>query len=144
VNSIGTSTSNINRIVVRRIGAVLAGVLTVVIASVGTDAILHAVGIYPPGGEPRADALFMLALAYRTVFGILGSYVAAQLAPDRSMAHALALGGVGLIVSTAGAIATWNAGPAFGPHWYPVALVLLAMPNAWLGGYLCTKRASLR
>jgi hypothetical protein len=27
-------------------------------------------------------------------------------------------------------------GPAFGPHWYPLALVALAMPQSWLGGKL--------
>jgi len=39
-------------------------------------------------------------------------------------------------VSIAGTVATWNKGPAFGPHWYPVALIVLAMPTAWLGGKL--------
>jgi hypothetical protein len=43
---------------------------------------------------------------------------------------------VGLAVSIAGAAATWNKGPAFGPHWYPLALIVLAMPQAWLGGKL--------
>jgi hypothetical protein len=32
-----------------------------------------------------------------------------------------------------GAAVTWNKGPAFGPHWYPVALIVLAMPTAWAG-----------
>jgi len=47
-----------------------------------------------------------------------------------------ALGVVGVVVSSAGAVATWNGGPAFGPHWYPLALIALAMPCAWLGGKL--------
>jgi hypothetical protein len=33
-------------------------------------------------------------------------------------------------------LATWNAGPAFGPHWYPVATVATALPCAWVGGTL--------
>ena len=36
-----------------------------------------------------------------------------------------------------GAVATWNAG--LGPHWYPIALVVLALPQAWLGGKLYEK-----
>jgi hypothetical protein len=52
------------------------------------------------------------------------------------MAHALALGVVGLAASIAGAVATWNRGPAFGPHWYPLALIATAMPCAWAGGRL--------
>jgi hypothetical protein len=35
-----------------------------------------------------------------------------------------------------GAVVTWNKGPVFGPHWYPVALIMLAMPTAWAGGRL--------
>jgi len=115
---------------------VLAGLLTVVILSLGTDLALHASGIFPPWGEPMDDALFLLATAYRSIYAVAGSYIAARLAPDRPMQHALALGVVGLALSTVGAVATWNAGPAFGPRWYPLALVATALPCAWIGGKL--------
>ena len=52
------------------------------------------------------------------------------------MQHALVGGVVGLAVSTVGAVVTWNRGLAFGPHWYPLALIVLAMPQAWVGGKL--------
>jgi hypothetical protein len=39
-----------------------------------------------------------------------------------------------LAVSITGAAATWNRG--FGPHWYPLSLIVLAMPQAWIGGKL--------
>lgn len=121
----------------RSIGAVLGGLLVGVILSLGTDLLLHATGVFPPWGQPMSDALFLLATAYRVVYNIVGSYVAARLAPDRPMAHALALGVVGLGVSIAGAVATWNRGPAFGPKWYPLAIIAIAMPCAWAGGRLC-------
>jgi hypothetical protein len=35
-----------------------------------------------------------------------------------------------------GTVVTWNRGPAFGPHWYPLALIVIAMPCAWVGGKL--------
>ena len=120
----------------RSIGAVLTGFLAVVILSIGTDMVLHATGVFPPWGQPMADALFLLATAYRTVYGVAGSYIAARLAPDRPMTHALALGVVGLALSIAGAVATWNRGPAFGPKWYPLSLIVTAMPCAWAGGKL--------
>jgi hypothetical protein len=60
----------------------------------------------------------------------------ARLAPDRPMQHALGGSVVGLGLSTIGAVVTWNKGPAFGPHWYPLALIALAMPCAWAGGKL--------
>lgn len=79
----------------RSIGAVLAGLLAVVILSIGTDLVLHAAGAFPRIGEPMSNALFLLATAYRTVYSVAGSYLAARLAPDRSMKHALILGGIG-------------------------------------------------
>lgn len=119
----------------RSIGALAAGFLVVVVLSLGTDVVLHST-VFPPWGQPVTDALLLLATAYRTVYAIAGSYVTARLAPDRPMQHALAGGVVGLVVSIAGAVATWNAGPAFGPHWYPVALIVSALPCAWAGGKL--------
>jgi hypothetical protein len=120
----------------RSVGAVLAGFLAIVIITTATDMVMHATGVYPPLGEPMGNALFLLATAYRIVYGVAGCYIAARLAPDRPMPHALALGVVGLVVSVAGDVATWNRGPAFGPHWYPIALIAISMPCAWLGGKL--------
>ena len=82
------------------------------------------------------DAALLLATVYRTVYGVGGSYLIARLAPDRPMQHALVGGVVGLAVSIVGAAVTWNRGPAFGPHWYPLALIVLALPTAWVGGKL--------
>jgi hypothetical protein len=120
----------------RSFGAVLAGFLAIVIISIATDMAMHATGVFPSLGEPMGDALFLLATAYRIVYSVAGCYIAARFAPDRPMRHALALGVVGVVVSAAGAVATWNGGPAFGPHWYSLALIALAMPCAWLGGKL--------
>ena len=124
------------QLILRRIGAVLAGFLAIFILSTATDVALHATGVFPPWGQPMRDALFLLATAYRIVFGVAGCYIAARLAPDRPMQHALALGVVGFAVSILGAVATWDRGPAFGPHWYPVAIIAITMPCAWAGGRL--------
>jgi drug/metabolite transporter (DMT)-like permease len=120
----------------RSIGAVLGGIVVGVILTLGTDIVLHKMGIFPALGQPMGDALLLLATAYRTVYGVVAAYITARLAPDRPMQHALAGGVVGLVVTTVGAVVTWNRGPAFGPHWYPLALIALAMPCAWLGGIL--------
>jgi hypothetical protein len=120
----------------RSIGAVLAGILVGVIITIATDALMHVIGVFPPLGQPMSNQLFALATAYRIVYGVLGSYVIARLAPDRPMQHALVGGVVGLVVSTVGAAVTWNHVPSLGPHWYPVALIVTALPCAWLGGKL--------
>ena len=124
----------------RGASAVFAGLVAIFVLSPGTDVVLHATGVMPPWGQPMSDALFVLALGYRIVFSVAGCYLTARLAPDRPMFYAMMLGGIGVVLSTAGAVATWNRGPEFGPHWYPVSLIVVAMPCAWLGGKLFQMR----
>lgn len=96
--------------------------------------------VYPPWGQPMRDpGLNLLALAYRIVYAVVGSYIAARFAPRNPMRHALALGVAGFVLSLAGAIATIPMD--LGPDWYPIALVVTALPCAWLGGVLHGKSA---
>ena len=125
-----------DRKILRRVGAVLAGLLLLVILDITIDVLLHATGIYPPWFQPMSTSLWLLAIAYRMMDGTIGGYVVARLAPDRPIAHALILGIIGLLLSSAGAIATWNQGPEFGPRWYPLALIMVSLPCALLGGFL--------
>jgi hypothetical protein len=122
----------------RSIGAVLAGMFVGIVLTIATDMVLHATGVFPPWGQSMVgfEGSLLLATIYRTVYGVAGCYIIARLAPDRPMQHALVGGVIGLVVSIVGAAVTWNKGPAFGPHWYPLALVVLAMPQAWVGGKL--------
>ena len=124
----------------RSVGAVVAGFICTALLSVGTDAFMHARGIFPPPGEAMSDGLFALATAYRLVFTVLGGYMTAALAPRAPMTHVVILGTIGALAATAGAVSTWNAGPEFGPHWYPVLLVVTALPCVWAGGVLRMRR----
>ena len=117
----------------RSIWAVVAGFIAVVVLSIGTDAVLRALQVFPPIGQRMLDKLFLIATIYRAVYAILGSYITARVAPDRPMAHALIGGIIGLILGSVGAAATWNRAE-LGPHWYPLALVVTALPCAWIGG----------
>ena len=120
--------------VLRSIGAVLAGAFTGIILSIATDAALVAAGVFPPLTQPDSftTPLLLFATLYRNVYGVAGSYLTAHLAPDHPMGHALVLGVMGLAASIAGAVTMWG----YGPGWYPLALVALAMPAAWAGGKL--------
>jgi hypothetical protein len=126
----------------RRIGqtivALLVGMFAGIVLSLGTDEVLHLAHVFPPWGASMVgyEGALLGATIYRTVYGVVGSYIAARLAPHHPMLHAMILGILGLAANIAGTVATWNKGPAFGPHWYPVALVVLALPTAWLGGKL--------
>lgn len=116
--------------------AVLAGLVFIFVTSLGTDQLFHSLDIYPPWGETMTGTgLFLLALSYRVVFQVIGSYLTARLAPHGPMRHAIILGIVGFVLSTAGAIASISAGN-MGPNWYPIVLVITSIPCAWLGGAL--------
>jgi hypothetical protein len=128
--------------VLRSIGAVIAGALVGILLSIGTDALLRRVGIFPPLDQVSPNPMLALATAYRTLYGILGSYIAARLAPSRPMVHVMVLGSLGLVATTLGTVSTWNKGPAYGPHWYPIALIVLALPTAWVGGKLWIAQAA--
>jgi hypothetical protein len=120
----------------RSIGAVGVGTVVGILLTLGTDAASYGVGILPrAGGIPTTGAL-LLATIYRCVYAVVGSYVIALMAPNRPMMHALVGGFLGVLASTVGAVATWNKGPEFGAHWYPIALIVTALPCAWLGGKL--------
>jgi hypothetical protein len=120
----------------RSAGAVAAGLVAVIVLSSAVDAVLHTTGIYPPNGQPMASGLYLLATAYRCAFQIAGGYLTARIAPHRPMKHVIVLGFVGLALAALGVLASWNAGPEFGPRWYPLALVALALPTVWAGGSL--------
>lgn len=124
----------------RSIGAVVAGVVTIIILSLATDVILHATGIYPPWFQPMADPLWGLALAYRIVYGVLGGYMAARFAPGKAMIHALIVGLIGLALTIVGVAMHWHKGPEYGPKWFNLGLVLTALPCAWAGGKLVRAR----
>lgn len=124
--------------VLRSIGAVFAGMAVIFALSLGTDAILHAAGIYPPWGQIMSDPLFAVSTAYRIAYGILGCYIAGRLAPSRPMAHATALGAFGLFFSTAGAMAMGD----MGPRWYALAIIAINFPCTWIGGKLAEKAAN--
>jgi len=126
--------TNQPRHILRSIGAIVAGLVFIIILSTLADVLMHALGIFPPWFQYMPDSLFLIATAYRSVFSILGCYITARLAPNRPMLHALILGAIGVVLSIAGAAATWNKGREFGPKWYPIALVILSLPLAWLGG----------
>jgi hypothetical protein len=123
----------------RSAGAVGLGFLAVFVLSLGTDQVLHVLEVYPPWGEPMNEpGLNALALAYRCVYGVVGSYIMARFAPYAPMRHVWIGAGIGFVLSCAGAIAAIQMN--LGPAWYPIALAFSAWPTAWLGGHLHVRR----
>ncbi len=118
----------------KSIGSIAAGVVFIVVVTTLVDLLLHAVHVFPPVEQPIDDRLSALATSYRFVISVAGAWLTARLAPERPMTHAMRLGYVGVVLGLVGLAATWNLG--LGPRWYPIALVVLAIPQCWLGGKL--------
>lgn len=116
----------------RSVWAIVAGVLFIVGVTTAVDIVLHLAGVFPPMSQPINDPLALLATSYRIVISVAGAWLTARLAPDKPMKHALILGLVGVVLGFVGLAATWNLG--LGPRWYPIALVVLALPQCWAGG----------
>ena len=130
-----TATAAPSRRLGRSVAALAFGFVAVVVLSLGTDEVLHLLKVYPPWNQPMYDAgLCLLALSYRIVYTVLGSYIAARYSPLAPLGHAVNFGVVGTVVGTAGAIATIPM--HLGPAWYPIAIAASALPCAWLGGVL--------
>lgn len=123
----------------RSTGAIALGFVAVVVLSLGTDEVLHLLKVYPPWGQPMVDPrLNLLALSYRIVYSVIGSYIAARFAPRNPMRHAMILGAIGFVLSVPGVIFIITH-RELGPVWYPVSLLITALPCAWLGGLLYKK-----
>ncbi|MEQ8937023.1 MAG: hypothetical protein RIE56_14630 [Amphiplicatus sp.] len=122
---------------VRSILSVLAGLISVIVLSSAADVALSAAGILPPLNEPGAytAAHWLLAIVYRSVIVVFGCWLAARIAPSRPMRHALILGAIGFVLAIIGLVVTTQT-EGMGPLWYPAALVVSALPCAWLGGRL--------
>jgi len=117
----------------KSIGAIIAGFATIVILSVLTDSILEKAGIMKTDPFVTNSAwLIAIIILYRTVFNTFGCYLAARLAPIKPMKHAIFLGIIGFVLTIAGLIAMWDVPP----RWYPISLIVLTLPAAWLGGKL--------
>ena len=126
-----TETTHVSFRPLRSAGALIAGFAVVVALSMGTDAVLHSTGIYPPLDQPQGTWTLVGALIYRTAFTMT-----ALLAPRNGLKHAVILGAIGTVFGALGAVSMWS----YGDHWYPIALTLLALPSTWFGGWLRSHR----
>lgn len=115
----------------RKVGAIVAGVLAIVVLSVVTDTLLEKMGFYPPLSQgPLKQNLLAIALFYRTVYAFLGGYITAKLAPSNPKKYVMILLVIGTILGILGVVAGWN----LSEHWYPVSLVVTSALAVWFGG----------
>jgi hypothetical protein len=125
----------------RRVLPVLTGFFAVVVTTTVNDVVINATGVFPPWGERMPDGLFTLPLAYRIVYAVLGGYIAARLATNRPVSHAMVLGGIGFVLGAFGTFATAGQGAAYGPIWYSLLVTATALPCSFAGAKVYTSRA---
>ena len=116
----------------RSVMAIVIGFLFIGLLAFGADAVLRSAmpEAFDASGRVTSIPILVLTLVYVGIFAIAGCYLAARLAPNRPMRHALILGGLGLVFNIAGSYAAWHTAPA----WYHVVAIALVMPYAWIGG----------
>ncbi len=121
-----------NKTILKSIGAVLAGFVSVAVLSVATDAMLEAAGVFATQTQPEATMPWMLAVAlvYRSVYTIIGGYITARLAPTSPMKHVVVLMILGGLGGIGGVVNGWG----YGNHWYPIALAVTGPVFVWVGG----------
>jgi hypothetical protein len=125
-------------------GAVIAGFMVTAVTSVAADAWMRTLDIFPSSLRAMSGALFAWALAYRTVFTVIGGYVTARLAPNRPIRHASILGGIGCVAGLAGVVAYYAMGAGeLGPAWYAIAIAVEAFPCVLLGAKLAPSPPSI-
>src|SRR5262245_18775415 len=135
-----TASSSSLRSFGRSAGAVAAGVLTVIVVSLAIDEVFHLIHVYPDWNEPMPQTgLNVLALSYRRAVAVLGGDITARLSPRTPMFHAMVTGGIGFVLSLLGVAAAIAMEAE--PLWYPIALVVTAIPCTWLGAKLYKARA---
>ena len=124
--------------ILKGIGAILAGMIFIVVTHTATDFLLQSLGIFTQPNEGfHTTWMVVTATIYRSIYTVGGGYVTAVLAPDPKMRYVMILGIIGLVIGSIAAIATIPM--KLGPAWYPIALAVLALPCVWLGGKLRIK-----
>ncbi len=119
--------------ILKIIGAILAGFITVAGLSTITDLLVSYSHAFPP---INSTGMLVFELGYRILFAIAGGYITAWLSPENKMKSVWMLAGLGQLAGLAGIYIGWS----LTQHWYPVALAVTAIPPVWLGGWLRTRK----
>lgn len=130
-----------NKSLLKDIGAVIVGFLTVVVLSVGADMVLESLGIMPLADHPElySSMHLVIALVYRSAFTIIGGYVTALMSATKPMRNVIILAVVGTIFGAIGTFSNWDKAQATGT-WYPIVLLLISPFCVWFGGWLKTNK----
>jgi hypothetical protein len=113
--------------------AILAGFALGAVLSLGTDFLLNSLGIMSMQNFKQNSTLIVaLVVVYRFIFNVMGCYLTAKLAPNKPMKHVIIIGIIGTILGILGSVAMWDQAVP----WYNIAIIVISLPSAWIGGKL--------
>jgi hypothetical protein len=119
--------------------AVVAGLAFVIAVTKALDFAMERTGVFNLDTSQMSTGDYVLASVYRLAIAVGGGWITARLAASRPLFLAILLGVFGTVIALAGLLVVWYASPALGPLWYPLVLVLTAVPCTWLGGLLAKR-----
>ena len=126
----------------RSVLAVVAGFCVIGALAFGTGKIFQSMSPaqFDASGIPTTTVMMIVQLLYVGVIATFGCWLAGRLAPSRPMAHALAVGVLGLALNIPSAIMLRDTHPM----WYIATGVLTTVLWAWLGGRLAERTTARR
>lgn len=120
----------------KSVGAIVAGFILGAILSIGADIFLSSIKFL--NLEPFIDNpswKILIVIVYRFVFNVTGCYLTAKLAPYNPMKHVIIIGIIGTVLSLLASFAMWDKAVA----WYNIAVIVMSIPSALIGGKLYLK-----
>lgn len=116
--------------------AVFVGFLVAAVASALADFTMGSIGLMEFENFKNSPTwVEAIVVVYRFLFNTIGSYTTAKLAPTRPMRLVMIGGTIGFVLSIIGAASMWEkAAP-----WYSIAIIVIALPAAYIGGTLHAK-----
>ena len=118
----------------RKILAVIAGLVTSIVTGLGSDVVLRSVApqLFTTSGRVEHVSALLLILSYTLIFLILGGYVTALAARRQEIKYTFALGITQLVLNIIATIKFWETAPA----WFHLAVIALLVPATIFGGQL--------
>lgn len=124
----------------RSIGAIIGGYVAYLILSIigGVILTLSFPGAVNQGVLNPTAGFLVGSLIFSVIFAIIGGYITASIAQSAEITHALALGGVMVLLGVISLVI----GSSPQPIWAQVVGLILPIPSVYLGGRMRSRRAA--
>ncbi len=132
-----TEISHWRHAVLRNIGAVLAGYISIGVLVVATDTLLMSLnpGSHVEGQTPPVF-YFVVSLFTAPLYSVVGGYITAWLGKAQARTCVIGLAIFGELMGIVSTVMFWGKQPL----WYAIALLVLFPPAVLLGGWLRTHK----